>query len=75
MAFDVLLRRKLDQKLERKQAKKDERFAVPVRVARELSREELRELRDRAYLEANFCESDYEKKIIAGGSIVRVEDL
>jgi len=73
--FDSLLRVKLDHKLERKQAKKDERFAVPVLVVRELSREELRAIRDRAYLEATFSESDYEKEIIAGENIVRVEDL
>jgi hypothetical protein len=44
----------LERRHARRQAKKDERFAVPVRVVRELSREELRRQRDREYLESMF---------------------
>ena len=73
--FDQLLRTKLDHRLALKQSKKDERFAPPVRVARELTREELRQIRDRAYLEATFSESDFEKSVRESENIVRVEDL
>ena len=69
MGFDSVLRSKLDQKLASKQAKKDEQFAPPVDFSvNELTVEELRQERDRKYLEENFpdLESSYEKRVRFG---------
>ena len=72
MGFDQssVLRDKLDRRLASRQAKKSEKFALPVVVAREKSREELRQERDRKYLEENFPDGDF-----YFDKIVRVEDL
>lgn len=65
----TVARDKLNARHSRRLAKKNEQFAPPVSFAtKELSREEIRKLREKQYLEANFpdVESAYEKNVRCG---------